>query len=337
MSQAPANAANRPAEFDVIQRYFVRPSTDAQVLLGVGDDCALLQPRAGEALAISTDSLVVGVHFFPDVAPRALGHKALAVNLSDLAAMGAEPIGCTLALTLAHIDATWLQEFAAGLWALADAHHCPLIGGDTTQGPLHIGITVLGQVPLGQALTRRGAQVGDDIYISGTAMEGVGQAACGLALQRGQLQLPAELAALAQRRLERPTPRLALGRALRGVAHAAIDVSDGLLSDLQHILRASGVGAMLRFTALERLAQQAVLGAVERNAALRMVCDGGDDYELLVTAAPQAQEAVMAAAQRSGCYLIHIGQVVAGSGILLRNDAGQVAAVSGAGYEHFRF
>lgn len=230
-------------EFDLIARYFTRPTRRAA--LGVGDDCALLQTAPGMQLAVSSDMLVQGRHFFPDVDPFTLGHKALAVNLSDLAACGAQPLAFTLALALPRADAAWLEAFSRGLFALADAHDCDLMGGDTTQGPLNICITVFGEVPAGQALLRSGARAGDDVYVSGT----LGDARLALEALRGTVALPAGVAAdlltQARQRLEQPTPRVALGLALRGVASAAIDVSDGLLGDLQHILQASGVGASI--------------------------------------------------------------------------------------------
>ena len=218
-------------EFDLIARYFTRPVRRA--VLGVGDDCALLQPRAGIQLAISSDMLVEGRHFFAGTDAYRLGHKALAVNLSDLAACGAQPVAFTLALALPRVDEPWLQAFSSGLLALADAHGCELIGGDTTQGPLNICITVFGEVPAGQALLRSGARAGDDLYVSGH----LGDARLALECLLGHLALPPALLAPAQQRLEAPTPRVALGQALRGIASAALDVSDGLLGDLGHLLR----------------------------------------------------------------------------------------------------
>ena len=229
-------------EFDLIARYFTHPARpDGAVALGVGDDCALLAPKPGMQLAISSDMLVEGRHFFPDVDPEALGHKALAVNLSDLAACGARPLAFTLALSLPRADEPWLAGFARGLMALANAHGCELVGGDTTQGPLKICITVFGEVPSGQALLRSGARPGDDIYVSGT----LGDARLALEALRGRTTLPADVLERARQRLERPTPRVALGQALRGVASSAMDLSDGLLGDLLHILKASGAGACI--------------------------------------------------------------------------------------------
>ena len=249
-------AKNQPpersgGEFALIARHFSRPGValPRAVVLGVGDDCALLQPTPGHQLAISSDMLVEGRHFFPHTDPESLGHKALAVNLSDLAAMGARPLGFTLALALPTIDDAWLAAFAHGLFALADAHACPLVGGDTTRGPLNLCITVFGEVLPGRALKRNAAQAGDDLWLSGRT----GEARLALAHRLGEPWAGAvELGDLnlAQVRMDRPTPRLALGMALSGVAHAALDVSDGLAGDLGHILRASGLGAEIDWATL---------------------------------------------------------------------------------------
>ncbi len=225
------------SEFDLIRRFFTRPVRKA--VLGVGDDCALIDPRPGHHLAISTDMLVSGRHFFADVPPRALGHKALAVNLSDLAAMGAEPRAFTLALALPEADPAWLEELAEGMLALADAHGCELIGGDTTRGPLTLSLTVFGDIPARAALRRDAARPGDDIWVSGT----LGDARLALGDCRGEWLLPEPDFTRVRPRMEKPTPRVALGMALRGVAHAALDISDGLIGDLGHILARSQVGA----------------------------------------------------------------------------------------------
>lgn len=298
-------------EFELIRRYFQHPAAQvpatAGVVLGIGDDCALLAPAPGMQLAVSTDMLVEGRHFLSTVAPAALGHKALAVNLSDLAAMGAEPLGFTLALALPQADETWLAGFTQGLFALANAHACPLVGGDTTRGPLTLSVTVMGQVPPGQALRRSAAQVGDDIWVSGT----LGDARLALEVFRGTLALPPETFRLARARLERPTPRLALGRALRGVAHAAADVSDGLLGDLGHILEASGVGAQLAVDdLLASAAVSAMVQSLPRELALTCVLTGGDDYELVFTAPAQARAAVGAAGVQAGTSVTRIGTIV---------------------------
>ena len=324
-------------EFDLIKRFFTRATPRA--VLGVGDDCALLQASPGMQQAISTDMLVSGRHFFPDVDPAALGHKALAVNLSDLAACGASPVAFTLALALPEADAAWLAPFAQGLLALADAHGCELIGGDTTRGPLNICITVFGEVPRGQALLRSGAQAGDDVYVSGT----LGDANLALAqLLRERQAAPADDTALqltraelthARLRLEQPTPRLALGLALRGIASAAADISDGLLGDLGHILERSNVGATLDTAAAMGLlgaqhyasAATAWLGdPAQRRRWLQHVLSGGDDYELVFTAAPGQRAAVQAAAQASATPVTRIGQIDAQPGLRLNDAQGQL-------------
>lgn len=323
------------SEFDLIARYFTRPTPRAA--LGVGDDCALLRPTPGTQLAISCDMLVEGRHFFADVDPAALGHKALAVNLSDLAACGATPVAFTLALALPQADETWLAPFAHGLLALADAHGCELIGGDTTKGPLNICITVFGEVPVvngkSQALLRSGAQVGDDLYVSGT----LGDARLALDALRGTIALPADLLAQARQRLERPTPRVALGQALRGVASAALDISDGLLGDLQHILKASGVGATLDTSvAINLIASSArpewAKGLFSLNTQLEYVLAGGDDYELAFTAPVSVRQAVQVAAQASQTPVTRIGQIDAAPGLRLVDGAGRPIAEP----SHFR-
>ena len=310
-------------EFELIRRHFTRPSTAPGVVLGVGDDCALLAPRAGWQLAVSTDMLVEGRHFLSTVDPAALGHKALAVNLSDLAAMGAEPLGCTLALALPQVDEPWLTAFARGLFALADVSGCALVGGDTTRGPLNLCLTVLGQVPAGQALRRDAARAGDDIYVSGA----LGEARLALEALLGQAPLDAATLAHCRARLERPTPRLALGAALRGVAHAAADVSDGLAGDLGHILAASGVGAVLETVALQGVGGEGV--------PLDFVLHGGDDYELVFTAAPEATGAVAQAAAHTGTRVTRIGRIEATPGLRLRGADGQTQAHVARGFDHF--
>ena len=321
-------------EFDLIARYFTRPVRHAA--LGVGDDCALLAPAPGMQLAVSSDMLVEGRHFFADVDPEALGHKALAVNLSDLAACGARPMAFTLALALPRVDETWLAGFSRGLLALADEHDCELVGGDTTQGPLNICITVFGEVPAGQALLRSGARPGDDIYVSGT----LGDARLALQALRGHIALPAQVLARARQRLERPTPRVALGLALRGVAHSAMDVSDGLLGDLSHILKASGAGARIDTHAASFLiAQKAYASGVKGHFDIELVrqCTlaGGDDYELVFTAPPERRDAVAAAAQASQTRVSRIGTVEAEPGLRLLDALGQPLENRYASFDHF--
>ena len=321
-------------EFDLIARYFTRPVRHAA--LGVGDDCALLAPRPGMQLAISSDMLVEGRHFFADVDPEALGHKALAVNLSDLAACGAKPLAFTLALALPRVDESWLAGFSKGLLALADAHGCELVGGDTTQGPLNICITVFGEVPAGQALLRSGARAGDDIYVSGT----LGDARLALEALLGHIHLPDELLAQARQRLERPTPRVALGLALRGIASSAMDVSDGLLGDFGHILKASGVGASIRTDETIKLIAagaypSSATGQFDQKLLQQCTLAGGDDYELLFTAPPQHRAAVAAAAAQSQTAVTCIGQVEAAPGLRLVDAQGQPVQHRFASFDHF--
>ena len=321
-------------EFDLIRRHFRREGVTppGPVVLGIGDDCALLQPSPGHQLAISTDMLVEGRHFFADVDPEALGHKALAVNLSDLAAMGARPLGFTLALALPAADEAWLASFARGLFALADVHACPLVGGDTTRGPLNICITVLGEVRPGQALRRDGARAGDDLYASGQP----GEARLALEWLQGtawaRRAVGPDLPAPLRERLERPTPRLALGQALAGVAHAALDLSDGLTGDLGHILAASGLGATVVCDALPVTPALAALPAAQRR-----LCQlaGGDDYELLFCAPPAARTAVLQAAQASGTPVARIGRLNPDPGLRVLDVHGQPVEAPAAGFDHF--
>ncbi len=315
-------------EFDLIARYFTRPVHRAA--LGVGDDCALLAPAAGMQLAVSSDMLVEGRHFFADMAPELLGHKALAVNLSDLAACGARPLAFTLALSLPRVDEAWLAGFSRGLLALADAHGCELVGGDTTQGPLNICITVFGEVPAGQALLRSGARTGDDIYVSGT----LGDARLALEALLGHTTLAPEVLAAARQRLEQPTPRVALGLALRGVASSAMDVSDGLLGDLSHILKASGVGACIDTSVTSTLLAH---GGNRVDSALLHQCTlaGGDDYELAFTASPSQRAAVASAAQASQTSVTRIGCIETAPGLRLVDAQGQSVENRYASFDHF--
>lgn len=313
-------------EFDLIAEYFTRPVRRA--VLGVGDDCALLAPRPGQQLAVSSDLLVEGRHFLSTVAPERLGHKALAVNLSDLAACGAEPLAYTLALSLPRADPAFLAPFARGLHALADAHGIELVGGDTTAGPLAICITVFGEVPPGQALRRSGARAGDRLWVSGP----LGDARLALEAFRGTLALPGDEFEAVRRAMERPQPRVALGQALRGIAHSAIDLSDGLLGDLGHVLRASGLGATVERDAIPR---SAILA--RQSAAWQQTCvlAGGDDYELLFSAPPGADEAVQAAGRASGTEPRPIGRLEAAPGLRVVDAQGRPVATDGRGFDHF--
>ena len=317
------------SEFSLISRYFTRaPAAGSGVDLGVGDDCALLAPAAGMQLAISSDMLVEGRHFFPGADARLLGHKSLAVNLSDLAAMGAKPVGFTLALALPTLDESWLANYSAGLFALADEHGCQLIGGDTTKGPLTLCITVFGHVPPGGALRRDQARADDDVWVSGT----LGEARLALAGYRKECSLSdAELAA-AGLRMHAPTPRIALGLALRGIAHAAIDISDGLIGDLGHILERSGVGATVNVDAVPAgplLRAQTI--ATRRNYAMA----GGDDYELCFTAPSTARAEVRTAAQRARCEVTLIGTVDALPGLRLTDQTGMPLSLQAQSFDHF--
>ncbi|MCW2312876.1 thiamine-phosphate kinase [Rhodoferax antarcticus] len=329
-------------EFDLIARYFKRPARRA--VLGVGDDCALLQPRPGTQMAISTDMLVAGRHFLTETDPCRLGHKSLAVNLSDLAACGAQPLAFTLALSLPRVDESWLAAFAQGLLALADAHGCELIGGDTTCGPLNICITVFGEVPVvagrSQALLRSGAQPGDDIYVSGT----LGDARLALDALLGKTVLPDDVLVATRLRLEQPTPRVALGLALRDVASAALDVSDGLLGDLGHILESSAMGATVDAdvaTSLIAIRALSIRVRGQFNINLsedkwrRYALSGGDDYELLFTAPAHLREAVQAASRASQTPVTRIGQINAEPGLRLIDSQGQPLANSYTSFDHF--
>ena len=321
-------------EFDLIKQFFSRPTQRAA--LGGGDDCAVLTPTPGTQLLISSDMLVVGRHFFADVSPFSLGHKALAVNLSDLAACGAAPVAFTLAISLPHIDKAWLQDFANGLYALADVHGCELIGGDTTRGPLTICITVFGEVPRDQALLRSGAKAGDDIYVSGT----LGDARLALDALQGKIELPPEILAEVRLRLELPTPRVALGTALRGIATSAIDISDGLAGDLQHILRASGAGAQINTEVTMNLIAACAhinwaTGQFDHEKRLKTVFSGGDDYELAFTAPPAARQAVQAAANSSQTPVTRIGVIEVEPGLRLVDGRGQRIESRFASFDHF--
>ncbi len=313
-------------EFELIERHFVRPLV--RTPLGPGDDCALLQPAPGQQLAVSSDMLVEGRHFLSTVAPERLGHKALAVNLSDLAACGAEPLGFTLALSLPRADEAFVAPLARGLFALADRHGIELVGGDTTAGPLNLCITVMGQVPAGQALLRSGARAGDRLWVSGR----LGDARLALEVFRGTASLAGDAFDQVRLAMECPEPRVALGLALRGVASAAIDLSDGLAGDLGHVLQRSGVGARVALAALPR---SAVLAA--QPAALQRECllHGGDDYELLFSAPPAMDEAVRAAGARAGVAVTPIGRITTGPGLVVVDELGREAPMAARGFDHF--
>jgi thiamine-monophosphate kinase len=313
-------------EFELIERYFTRAPRRAA--LGVGDDCALFAPAAGQQLAVSSDLLVEGRHFLSTVAPERLGHKALAVNLSDLAACGAEPLGFTLALALPRADEAFVAPLSQGLFALADRHAIDLLGGDTTAGPLALCITVFGQVPPGQALLRSGARAGDTLWVSGR----LGDARLALEVFRGRCRLGGDDFEQVRLAMECPEPRVALGLALRGIASSAIDLSDGLLGDLGHVLRRSAVGAQLDLTALPR---SAVLTAQPGDLQQTCLLHGGDDYELLFTAPPALAREVRAAGARAGVAVTAIGRIEAEPGLRLRDEQGRLQTVQPQGFDHF--
>lgn len=319
------------SEFDLIKQYFqrrrpARPST----VLGIGDDCALLAPSPGRQLAVSSDMLVEGRHFFAGADPVALGHKCLAVNLSDLAAMGASPLGFTLALALPSADPAWLEGFSSGLFALADAFDCELVGGDTTKGPLNVCITIFGEVDPGRALRRDAAQPGDDIWISGT----LGDARLALAGYLDELKLLEDDLARAGTRLHAPAPRVALGRALAegGLAHAALDISDGLVGDLGHILAASRVGATLD---LDALPAGPVLARQPQDLRRRFTAAGGDDYELCFTAPASTRDAILAAGAACATAVTRVGSIDSVPGLRLVDGAGAPLLLDLKGWDHF--
>lgn len=320
------------SEFDLIRRYFTHRARNT--VLGVGDDAAVVRVESGCELVISADMLVSDTHFFADAEPRQLGHKAMAVNLSDMAAMGATPRWATLALALPGVDQKWLAAFSRGFMALARRHQVDLIGGDTTRGPLNICVQIMGMVPRGKALRRDGAIPGDDIWISGK----LGDAALALAALRRQLTLrPAEMKTCAAR-LHRPQPRVTLGLALRGIAHSAIDISDGLLADLGHILDRSRVAAQIEMALLPKSVVMA--RHLDGVVACRALLAGGDDYELCFTAPRSKRARVLRAGHITRTELTRIGQIqarVRGRPTLIVRmaDGSAMRSTGGGGYDHF--
>jgi thiamine-monophosphate kinase len=315
-------------EFDLIARHFTRPAANA--VLGVGDDCALLNVTNGMDLAVSTDTMVSGTHFFPEVDAEHLGHKALAVNLSDMAAMGAMPYWATLALTLPEVDHAWLGAFAKGFFDLAEEFNVSLVGGDTTRGPLSLTVTIMGEVPAGAALRRSGAKPGNDVWVSGH----LGDAALAVAHRQDRVKLDEEDYKEALMHLYEPTPRVKLGQALRGLATSAIDISDGLLGDLGHICRLSGVGATVELARGPR--SDIAAKHVESDEGRTAIVAGGDDYELCFTAPANSRESIDDLQQMLGVHLTRIGQVRRGKGVSLLGPDGKAMKVDGRGYDHFR-
>lgn len=319
-----------PGEFALIYKYFARPTPSA--ILGPGDDCALLQPTPGKQLAITTDMLVAGTHFLPDTDPHNLGWKALAVNLSDLAAMGATPRWVLLAGSLPAVDEPWIAAFAEGFFACAAEYGVDVIGGDTTKGPLNVCITAMGEVEPGHALRRDGAKVGDQIWVSGRP----GLASLGLAYLQGKIKLPEPWPRLCVGALEKPRPRIALGLALNGIASAAIDVSDGLLADLGHIAGRSGCAAAVKLVQLPHLPKGESYDAALRRIAIECQLTGGDDYELCFTAPGTQSLAIAHIAATLELPLWNIGEMVAGSGdVTVFDPDGKPVEFASKGYDHF--
>lgn len=319
-------------EFALIDRHFRRAPSDPAVRVGIGDDAAVVAPTPGTELVLSVDMLVEGRHFVAGTDPARLGHKTLAVNLSDMAAMGATPRFALLAGALPDADEAWLAAFMTGFRALAARFDVELVGGDTTRGPRNLCVTIVGEVPVGQAITRAGARDGDDIYVSGT----LGDAALALAVLQGRATLSADALAHARSRLERPEPRVALGEQLRGVASAALDISDGLTGDLGHILERSNVGAIVSLAALPRSAALAAkLAGTERPLALSCLLAGGDDYELCFCAAASARARVASIASALALPLARVGVVTAQSRLVICDERGAPLDALPRAFDHF--
>jgi thiamine-monophosphate kinase len=317
-------------EFEIIREYFARqPVRRTDVVLGIGDDAALLAVPPDQELVVSTDMLIAGVHFPAGTDPMSIGHKSLAVNLSDLAAMGATPAWFTLNLSLPQADPDWLEGFCKGMFDLARSFDLALVGGDTTHGPLTIGIQIMGFSPRGQALRRSGARPGERIYVTGL----LGEAALGLRLVQGRLDLPEEFHANVAQQLSRPMPRVPAGIRLRGLASACIDISDGLLADLGHILEASGVGARIH---LDRLPVSPAYDAVFQQVGWDAALAGGDDYELCFTMPAERELAFRNAATRFGVSCSYIGDIEAEPGLRIVEKGGQPYTPAQRGYDHFR-
>ncbi|WP_305856782.1 thiamine-phosphate kinase [Balneatrix alpica] len=319
------------SEFELIERFFKRPQLahGQGVILGIGDDCALLNLHHGEQMAISLDTMVAGVHFPLHAAPRDIGYRLLASNLSDLAAMGAEPMCFTLGLTLPQVEETWLEGFSQGLAELAQQYHLALVGGDTTRGPLTLSIQVHGRVPAGQALRRDGAMHGDLIYVSGT----LGDAAAGLAYALAGAQPSEEASGYLWQRFYRPSPRLELGMRLRPYASAVIDISDGLLADLGHVLKASHMGADLQLDSLPL--SEALRSTRDAEQALQLALCGGEDFELCFTVSPQEESQMLRALQHLSVPVTRIGQVHQRTGLRLWQGEQSYPLPAQAGYQHF--
>ncbi len=318
------------SEFDVIRQYFTRAPQHSE--LGVGDDAALIRVSPNMELAISADMLVSGTHFFAEADPYQLGWKALAVNLSDMAAMGAQPKWATLAIALPNIDHAWLAEFSRGLFACADTFGVDLIGGDTTRGPLTISVQIMGEVPNGLAIKRSGAQLGDQIWLSGP----LGHAALALAHLQARIKLDADTFARCASALHTPQPRVALGLALRGIATSAIDISDGLAADLGHVLNASNLGAKLHLTQLPQASHWPMASQLEPAEQLKLLLAGGDDYELCFSASAVDHERISQLGLSLGLPLLCVGEMVAERGLVVHGLAGEPLDIQEAGFDHFK-
>jgi len=323
------------SEFDLISQHFTRATHHTN--LGVGDDAALISLPAGVELAVSADMLVAGTHFFPACDAYKLGWKSLAVNISDMAAMGANPKWATLAIALPEVNEPWLTEFSRGFFACADAFNIDLIGGDTTRGPLTISVQIMGEVPTGHAIKRSGAQVGDEIWVSGH----LGDAALALAHMQGKLTLPADAFASCAKALHTPQPRVALGLALRELANSAIDISDGLLADLGHILERSNVGASIY---LRNIPHSAHIGAALRSESatalydkniIRLLLAGGDDYELCFTAPAEKHAEIVILNETLHLALSTIGHVTKGSSLVVHGFDDEILDFKETGFDHF--
>lgn len=321
-------------EFNLIKEYFTRPA--AHTDLGIGDDAALIQVTVGHQLAISSDMSVVGTHFYEGAAPYDIGWKSLAVNISDMAAMGAKPKWATLSIALPDINTDWLSAFSAGFFACANAFNVDLIGGDTTRGSLNISVTIMGEVPINQALTRGGTRIGDDIWVSGY----LGHAALGLAHLQQKITLDNETRNIALRALHQPQPRVSVGLALRDIAHSCIDISDGLLADLNHILKASSInlngsdlmGATLQLENMPCLAL--VKNRLQDTSIQQAILTGGDDYELCFTAAPEQRQTILALAKQLDVNLTRIGETNATGKLSVQLEQ-QAINITTLGYDHF--
>ncbi|MDI1310050.1 MAG: thiamine-phosphate kinase [Methylotenera sp.] len=316
-------------EFNLIKQYFTRPTRHTK--LGVGDDAALISLSTGMEFAISADMLVAGTHFFADCDAYKLGWKSLAVNISDMAAMGANAKWATLAIALPDINASWLAEFSRGFFACADSFNVDLIGGDTTRGPLTISVQIMGEVPIGKAIKRSGAKVGDEIWVSGK----LGDAALALAHIQSKLALPEAASLICAKALHAPQPRLALGLALRDIANSAIDISDGLLADLGHILEQSNVGAIVELSNIPHSTFVDYPIDLHDESLRKLVLAGGDDYELCFTAPVQMHAEIVKICEKIKLQLSCIGHITSNTGLILHGLENEILNIKETGFDHF--